>query len=81
MTLDAEALKRWTRLRQRAALKRWLTARGVHFFIDSKGWPITTEAELNRALDGAAKTRPNSEPYAGAKGRPREARRVVSRPQ
>ena len=41
-------------LKQPAAVRRWLKARGVAFLADSRGFPISTLAAIERAMYGRA---------------------------
>lgn len=50
MALSYVELLRLFDTRQRTALVRLLKARGVRFMQDRRGRPITTEAEIDRAL-------------------------------
>lgn len=58
--VEAETLKQWSKKRTKRALKQWLGRRGVPWWEDGDGWPITTEAALNQALGVTGeKERPN----------------------
>lgn len=60
--VDAEALREWTGIKTRPAMKRWLGQHGVRWFTDHDGWPITTEAAINQALGlSGERQRPNLE--------------------
>jgi hypothetical protein len=51
-------LRRWTQIKQKAALKRWLRENKIAFMVDAEGWPITTSVAIQRALDADAVTTP-----------------------
>jgi hypothetical protein len=64
---DSEHLRTISGHRQRAAVRRWCRRNGIKYFLDSKGWPVTTPAALDRALAPAAQSGPDWSPYVKEK--------------
>jgi hypothetical protein len=56
---DAEYLKALSGYKQKTAIASWCTHNKIKFFRNAKGWPVTTEAALERALDGRAMSQPD----------------------
>jgi hypothetical protein len=48
--IGAEDMKKLSGYKQRAAIAAWCTKNKIKFFRDANGWPVTTEAALDRAL-------------------------------
>jgi hypothetical protein len=47
---DAEYLKALSGYKQKTAVANWCRKNGIKFFRNAQGWPVTTEAALERAL-------------------------------
>lgn len=67
MAITYEQLSTLLKLKQPAALKRLLKARGIRWSLDSKGRPWTTESELDRAISASRKTIKFSKPLCRKK--------------
>lgn len=51
---DAEYLKALSGAKQRGAVRAWCRKNGIKTFNNRDGWPVTTAAELDRAISGDA---------------------------
>jgi hypothetical protein len=51
---DAEYLKVLSGAKQRGAVRDWCRKNGIKTFNNRDGWPVTTAAELDRAISGDA---------------------------
>jgi hypothetical protein len=56
---DAEYLKALSGYKQRASVAALCTRNHIKFFRNGQGWPVTTEAALDKALSPRAKNEPD----------------------
>lgn len=59
MIADFEDLCRLSGRQRPSAVKRWLQARGILYWLNADDRPVTTEKALNDALLKGRKTEPN----------------------
>jgi hypothetical protein len=56
---DAEYLKALSGAKQRGAVRDWCRKNGIKTFNNRDGWPVTTDAALDRALTGTPASEPD----------------------
>lgn len=59
MIADFTDLQRLSGRTRPSAVKRWLQARGILYWLNADSQPVTTEKALNDALARGRKTTPN----------------------
>jgi Domain of unknown function (DUF4224) len=48
--ISAEDMKTLSGYKQKGSIAKWCTKNKIKFFRDARGWPVTTQAALDRAL-------------------------------
>lgn len=56
---DADYLKELSGRKQKTAIIAWCKLKGIHYFLNADGWPVTTAAALDRALEISVESGPN----------------------
>jgi hypothetical protein len=56
---DAEYLKAMSGYKQKTSVARWCRKNKIQFFLDARGWPVTTRDALNLALSPGIESGPD----------------------
>jgi hypothetical protein len=56
---DAEYMKALSGYKQKTAIASWCRRNHIKCFRNAQGWPVTTEAEINRALSPSSRVEPD----------------------
>ena len=59
MIADFEDLQRLSSRQTPSAVKKWLQAQGILYWLNADNQPVTTEKALNKNLPQGRKTEPN----------------------
>jgi hypothetical protein len=59
MIVDAAHLKALSGYKQKSSVARWCRKNKIPFFLDARGWPVTTPEALDRALSPGVESGPD----------------------
>lgn len=73
MIVDAETLRALCGFKQKLRVAKWCKKNGIKYFRDAKGWPVTTQSALDRALTPSVESGTDWSPYHAKQKTPAES--------